>query len=282
MNQSVTVGRIEQLTQDQRGTGPVTIPSNALVHAAPEVGDMFTTIAAFEASQRMAVALSKCDLLPKQYQNNAANCMVLISIAHRFRHMGIDPFMVAQQLVAVNGKYGWQGQFVMALVNGSRRFLQDLEYVFDGEGDDYGCTAVTKTKDGLKEIRGTKITWKMVKAEGWFGKSGSKWQTMPEQMFRYRAAAFFGRAYTPDLLMGFHTADELEDVGMKDVTPGVDKGANLTEMVMGAVPEEPEVLKKVARETAGSQEVRGKYSSDFGKLRLDSLVDDVEKDMSHH
>ena len=43
-------------------------------------------------------------------------------------------------------------------------------------------------------------------------KNGSKWKTMPEQMLKYRAAAFFARTECPEVLMGFQTAEETEDV----------------------------------------------------------------------
>jgi hypothetical protein len=48
--------------------------------------------------------------------------------------------------------------------------------------------------------------------EGWYSKAGSKWKTMPELMLRYRAAAFFGRLYAPEILMGMKTVEEIEDV----------------------------------------------------------------------
>ncbi|WP_252151905.1 hypothetical protein [Acinetobacter sp. ANC 4177] len=58
----------------------------------------------------------------------------------------------------------------------------------------------------------------MAVKEGWYQKNGSKWQSMPEQMLRYRAASFFGRIYAPDLLMGLRTQEEELD-SMIDVTP---------------------------------------------------------------
>jgi len=56
------------------------------------------------------------------------------------------------------------------------------------------------------------VTWKMVNAEGWASKNGSKWKTMADQMFIYRAAAFWQRAYAPELGMGLITTEELGDV----------------------------------------------------------------------
>ena len=46
----------------------------------------------------------------------------------------------------------------------------------------------------------------MAVKEGWYGKNGSKWQTMPELMLRYRSASFFGKLYAPELLMGLKYA----------------------------------------------------------------------------
>jgi hypothetical protein len=52
----------------------------------------------------------------------------------------------------------------------------------------------------------------MAKREGWATKSGSKWQTMPDLMIRYRAAAFWGRLYIPELLVGIQTQEEVLDI----------------------------------------------------------------------
>jgi hypothetical protein len=43
---------------------------------------------------------------------------------------------------------------------------------------------------------------------------------MPEQMLRYRAAAFFARIYAPDITLGMQTSDELRDAPeVRNVTP---------------------------------------------------------------
>ena len=52
----------------------------------------------------------------------------------------------------------------------------------------------------------------MAKKEGWATKAGNKWATMPELMIRYRAAAFWGRLYASDLLLGLQTQEEAIDV----------------------------------------------------------------------
>ena len=63
------------------------------------------------------------------------------------------------------------------------------------------------------------VSMKLAVEEGWYGKSGSKWQTeMRTLMLQYRAGAFFGRIHAPDVVMGMgRTTEELADV--VDVLP---------------------------------------------------------------
>lgn len=70
------------------------------------------------------------------------------------------------------------------------------------------------------------MTIEMAVREGWFTKSGSKWQTMPEVMLRYRAAAFFGKLYAPELLMGLRTAEEEQD--LITIEPGTGEVLSVT------------------------------------------------------
>ena len=67
------------------------------------------------------------------------------------------------------------------------------------------------TKTG-KLLKGGTVTIGISRKEGWYQKSGSKWQTIPELMLSYRAYSWFGRVYCPELLMGLQSAEEVEDV----------------------------------------------------------------------
>lgn len=167
---------------------------------------VFSNIKMFEDAQRMAKVLVQSSLVPAAYKNNIPNVMIALEMANR---IGISPFMIMQNLDIIQGKPSWSSTFVIAILNSCGRF-QPMRFEFSGEGDDYGCRATTKDSDG-KVLKGTKIDWKMVKAEGWLSKSGSKWKTMPDQMLQYRAASFFGRLYAPDLLKGMHSVDEIID-----------------------------------------------------------------------
>ncbi len=201
--------------------------------------DVFGSMDGFQNAQRMAKALAASTMVPSTYQGNPANCLVALEVANR---TGLSPFTVMKNLYIVRGNPAWSGQAVAALVNRSGLYKGQLRYEWQGsEGKgDWGCRAVTTDQEG-NPIEGEWVTWKMAKAEGWVDKDGSKWKTMPGQMFRYRAATFFGRAHCPEVLLGFHTSDEYDDIPSRPVRG--DQTLNEALGLSGAAeaPSEPEV-----------------------------------------
>lgn len=165
---------------------------------------VFTSIEKFDEAVRMSKALASSTLVPKEYQGNISNCMIAIDTAQR---LNISPFATMQNLYIVNGRPSWSSQFIISAINKCDRFAEPLKFNITGEGENLQCYAYTRDLKG-HELKGPVITMKMAKEEGWLGKSGSKWKTMPQVMIQYRAASFFGRLHCPDILMGVYTADE--------------------------------------------------------------------------
>lgn len=153
---------------------------------------------------------SSSSMLPDSYRGKADNCFVALELAAR---MDVSPMLIFQNLYIVQGKPSWSGQACKALVDGSGKF-RESEYIMTGNFEDgsRGCYLQAVNSKTGKLVKGTEITLKMARDEGWMNKSGSKWKTMPEQMLKYRAAAFFARTECPEVLMGFQTAEETEDV----------------------------------------------------------------------
>ena len=169
----------------------------------------------------MGMALCSATMVPDIYKgkDNLGNCLIALELANR---TGASVLAVMQSMVPIHGKPSWSSAFLIATVNTCGRFTP-LRFRFSGtEGaDDWGCRAVAKDKESGEELVGSLITIALAKAEGWHGKNGSKWKTMPEQMLTYRAAAFWTRAYAPEVSLGMHTAEEARD--MVDVTPEAEK-----------------------------------------------------------
>ena len=171
-------------------------------------------------------------------QNAAANCLIALNMANR---MGYDPLMIMQNLHIIEGRPAWSSQFIIAAINACGKFsplrfeimnhgMTDVEYIetywenkkkqtrqIKTQIENVSCVAWAIEKATGERIESAKIDMVMAIKEGWYQKNGSKWQTMPDQMLRYRAAAFFGRIYAPEILMGIYSADEVRD--FVDVTP---------------------------------------------------------------
>lgn len=192
------------------------VPSVAQqIENAPNISVGMTSLAGFELAQRVAKALATSNLVPKEYQGNLSNCLIGLEMAQR---IGASPLMVLQNLVVVHGRPTWSSQFLIATFNGSGKY-SSIRYEFSGEEgkDDYGCRAISTELATGEKLSGPLVTIGLAKKEGWYGRNGSKWQSMPEMMLRYRAAAWFVRTTAPELAMGLQTQEEIHDV--YDATP---------------------------------------------------------------
>lgn len=179
------------------------------------------------------------------------NCMIAMDIALR---IGASPLMVMQNMVPIYGRPSWSSKFLIATINACGRFkplkykmtnlgkVGIVEYTsyestwetnpqtgkrykkntahqekFDGSNiDNIQCIAYTTEKNGEEVMESTPVDLVMAIKEGWFTKSGSKWQTMPVKMLKYRAASFWANEYAPELSMGIYTVEENEDIATVD------------------------------------------------------------------
>lgn len=224
---------------------------------------------AFELAQRKAKVYANSTLVPKEYQGNVGNVLVAQNMATR---MGADLLMVMQNLYIVHGKPGWSSQFLIACFNQCGRF-STIKYKFVGEHGKptHGCIAYATELETGEVIEGPCVTMKMATDEGWIGKPGSKWKAMPGVMMRYRAATFLVRCTAPEIGMGLHTRDELEDIGMVDgrsrpverTTPAEEVAAMFSE----PAPSE-------------SREPSDDYSGQIANAESDVELDDVEAAIS--
>jgi len=223
----------------------------ALVPAATECTEFevigIESAGGFALAQRVASAFAASSLVPEQFRGSVPNCLVAINMAAR---MHADPLMVMQNLYVVHGRPAWSAQFMIASFNQCGRFTS-MRFEWRGEPGARGCAcrAWAVERSTGDRIEGTWVTWDMVDREGWSKRNGSKWLTLPEQMFRYRAATFFVRAYAPEIALGIPAADEIEDAVDAEVvvrparsSAEVVRAAATTLAAHADVPAEPEVV----------------------------------------
>jgi rubrerythrin len=160
---------------------------------------------------RFATALSRTNMVPQHYRDKPDECLIALDLAARLE---TNWLAVMQHTYDVHGRLGFEAKFVTALINRSGLYTDPLEYEVKGENaddDDYAVRAYATSRRTGKVLYGPWIGWKLVNAEGWSKKKDSKWLTMPEQMFHYRAASWFKNRHCPEVTIGIPTAEELED-----------------------------------------------------------------------
>lgn len=180
-------------------------------------------------------------------ENSAAmgNTLVAMEVA---QSIGMSLVAVMQNSNVIEGRLSWSATFVIAAINASGRFTP-LQFDFEPRGrikakyrekqgwnkekggydfkdvlveiDDILCTAWAYAKEGGKvtarRVIGPPCSVKLAVEEGWYGKSGSKWQgDMQQLMLTYRAGTFFGRVHASDITMGMgKTTEEVIDLELQ-------------------------------------------------------------------
>ena len=160
----------------------------------------------FDLAQREAKALLASDLLPTQFKGNIGNTLIALEYAKR---LDMPPLAVMQSMYVIHGKPAFDSKFFIAQI--IKRYGQ-IHYDLSGAGDDRACFVWVICPTTGEKITGSTVSINMAKSEGWYGKTGSKWPSMPDLMLSYRAAAFFARLYLPDLILGLQSIDEVRDI----------------------------------------------------------------------
>lgn len=181
--------------------------------SAPPLMDPST----FDHMQRVGAMLAMSPLFPDHLRKGAketaiANGVLVMNMASRLNE---DPLTVAQNIYFVSGKPGWSSSYMIGKANQHGVFKNPISWKITGSGDDLSVTAYGELATTGQVVEAT-CDMAMAKAEGWT--KNSKYQSMPEQMLRYRSATFLIRLYCPEVMIGIPAQVEVE-LGMKDVTP---------------------------------------------------------------
>lgn len=193
-------------------------PQNVIL---PELDSLKTYAKLYAASSFLPAAWRKLPDVEKVAD--------LVIVINRANALGCDPLLLLQNMTIIAGNVGWKSTFMLQLLQFAGWTAP--EYAFTGDPnspdfwqkDDNGIVfSAVNPATGQRE-KGSKITARMVIGERWLERDGSKWRTMPEQMLKYRAIAFFCRTNAPNVLGGFYAQDELEDIVAQERAKKVDE-----------------------------------------------------------
>ena len=180
--------------------------SEMIPYSGQSLISVFLDPSKFEQLQRAAKVFSASPLVPDHMRKEPANCIIALALAGEMRE---NPLVVMQHIHFVSGKAGWSAQYMIARANKSGIFKGRINWRVEGKGDSLSVTAYATLTDTGEEVTAT-ADMAMAKKENWV--KNAKYQSMPEVMLRYRSATFLVRWHCPEVMFGYQTIEEVEDV----------------------------------------------------------------------
>lgn len=175
----------------------------------------FASAEAMREMSQVAAVISKSPIVPASFKGDEGGVLIALDMAQR---LNLNPLAVMQNIYMVGNKPAWTGTFYAALITTSGLF-RSYNYEEEETGEEVKsigrknlrCRVVAVGVDGNK-VCGPWVDYVMAEKDGWSRRNGSKWQTMPELMIRYRAASFFVRTCCPNAAMGLREASEQAEI----------------------------------------------------------------------
>lgn len=236
----------------------------------------------YDKSLEMCTALSRSNLVPKDFQGKPENILIAMEISQRTNS---SLLAVMQSLNIIQGRPTFGSKYIIAAINSTGKFsplrfqfgeeLEEREVVYSYTIWENGqkskregkakiknrtCKAYCTDKQTGEILYSPEVSLEMAVQEGWYTKDGSKWKTMPELMLMYRSATMFGGIYAPEVTMGMSSKEEIEDIS-------------------DMIPPAPKVINPVQKSISTSEKVRSKLLEstvvEEVKLKLDDLIEMV-------
>ena len=120
------------------------------------------------------------------------------------KELGLTPFEAMGSIYVVNGRLALASKAMSGLIKRSKKY----DYVIK-KLDDSECTIDITNADGV--IGSTTFTFKDAAKAGLVNKDN--WKNYPKNMLFARALSNACRFYCPDVISGYYTTEELEDLG---------------------------------------------------------------------
>lgn len=197
---------------------PAQLPAAAVAPMANSPIALLMDPSRFEHMCRVGKMFAVSPLFPehlrgKSIDQGIANAVLVLNMANRLNE---DPLTVAQNIYFVGGRPGWNTTYMIAKANLHGVFKDVIDWEVKGKGETLAVTAFATIRTTGRRVQVT-CDMEMAKKEGWI--KNAKYQSIPEQMLRYRSAAFLIRLYCPEVMIGVPASIELELGGTIDVTP---------------------------------------------------------------
>ncbi len=252
---------------DTQNMAPATISASSAIFSVSMLGQL-TAFANLMADSRVSV--------PDHLAGKPADCMAIVMQAMQW---GMNPYAVAQKTHLVSGKLGYEAQLVNAVIASSTAITGRFHYEYGGEWQRCtGSKEITVKRKGSKGeytttervrswsdademglfvrvgavIRGEKeITWsEPLYLSSVVVRNSPLWVSNPKQQIAYLALKYWARLYTPDVILGVYTKEELEGHLEKEINPR----PSAERVDIQTLSESPEIITQEDSRNTDSQE----------------------------
>jgi hypothetical protein len=184
----------------------------------------------------LARALSHTELVPDAFKKKPGNIFAALQLASE---LGIGPMTLMRGVYFVKGRPSFDSQLAVALLRRSERTIGPMRFEEDAQ-EGGRCRAVVRDKELAEDVRGPWVSMDMARADGWT--ANAKYKSMPGNMLRKRAAIFLIREAYPEVLGGYHTREEIEDVVASEPREVEIEPSDLTDLnrAAGLIDDDPE------------------------------------------
>lgn len=160
--------------------------------------------AALDHKYRLAKAMSMSGMVPPHFAGKPEACLVAILYAEQ---LGEHPMLLFQEMSVINGRPNTSARFAISRANKSGLLKGPINWKSMGQGDALEVTASATLRETGEVITAT-VTMREATADGWT--RNSKYNSIPEQMLRWRAATRLINLYMPEVLFGLGVREEAE------------------------------------------------------------------------
>lgn len=157
----------------------------------------------FAEAMELAKLMASGLMVPPHLRGKAGDCLAILTQAMRW---GMDPFAVASKSYFVNDRIAYEAQLVAAVVNTSGILQERLKVDWYGDGDSLRCSARGRIK-GEEREHAVEQDLKTIKV-----RNSPLWQQAPRQQIAYYTQRLWARLYTPEVLLGVYSVDEVQEM----------------------------------------------------------------------
>lgn len=171
----------------------------------------------FAQMQDFASAMSKAEqMIGKPFRNSPGACLAILTQAMRW---GMDPYAVSQKayvsasdadIAQGKGAIAYEGQLIAAVVQKLAPLQKRLRCEYEGDGDERRIivTGWLVGEDEPFEYRSPTVA----KLRKPLGKGSPLWYDDPDQQLWYYGVRGWARKWTPDVILGVYSRDEMDGV----------------------------------------------------------------------